>query len=89
MTVFNRNPYDCDDLNDLREWIVLLREMVINLQGMDKCNRRIQEVLYQANNEQADQTVLLKQLVECLQARTEQYEAAFSTNSINYVRRLN
>ncbi|GAB2554457.1 hypothetical protein [Spirosoma areae] len=82
MTLFNVNPYECNDIDTLREWVVLLREMTINLKGMGDSGLKVQDMLYQVNVAQGEQIALLK-------ARITQYQVAFSAQSCNDVRRLN
>ena len=89
MTLFNLNPYECNDLDTLREWVVMLREMTINLQGMDKCGRKISDLLYQVNDEQGEANKLLKEQNRLLKQRLSEYEIAFSAEHHNHVRRLN
>ena len=89
MTLFNLNPYQINDLGQLREWVVMLREMVFNLQKMDECGRNMNDLLCRVNNEQGELIEALKEKVDLLKQQIEQYESAFSVESFNHVRRLN
>jgi hypothetical protein len=76
-------------METLQEWVSLLQQMVVNLQGMDKSSHKIGDLLYRVNEKQGEQIALLKEQNELMKARLKQYEVAFSAEHFNDVRRLN
>jgi Na+/phosphate symporter len=98
MTLYGLDPEE-NEINDpatLRELIYILKEMVGNLQGMDKAQRKMLELSERIMKEQEDKICtmleradLQQQLIDTQRDTIEQYQIAFSSEHFNDVRRLN
>ncbi|WP_020599878.1 hypothetical protein [Spirosoma panaciterrae] len=83
------NPYDCDDVDLLREWIVELQQLATLLREMVHCSRKQIEAEEQITSLNERKATALEEMVMLLKQRISQYEIAFSAEHYNHVRRLN
>ncbi|MBD2704164.1 hypothetical protein IC229_26205 [Spirosoma sp. BT702] len=89
MTLYNRNPYECNDLDELREWVARLKESASILREIDRHLREMNDLLYQTNTEQGYLIDAQKEQINLLREKLAQYEIAFSVEHYNHVCRLN
>ena len=83
------NPNNSNNIDELREWVLLLQEQVKLLCDMNESSRKMVEYGQKIREEQDKGIAILEAQMKTLTTRIAQYEMAFSLKAFNDVRRIN
>ena len=89
MTLFNRDPNDCSNLDELRQWVNTLQELVYAQKEISRIREEQNQMLIEANDKQGREIWLLDHLIAGLKERIAEYETLFSIKSHSSVVRMN